>query len=201
MNKSKSIFNKWIILGLIFFLFASILFIYNKYDDIKAGRRSEEIVDILNKSVNDLGKIDYSEDDIRDISMPVNKIGKYNIIGKIVIDKLDLELPIIEDWDYTKLKVSPCRFNGSVYENNMVIAGHNYNKHFGRLYKLNKNDVIKFVDVEGRLFVYELLQQEVLDPTKVEKFVDNSNDAWDLTLFTCNLNRNLRNTFRFKRIS
>lgn len=201
MNKSKSIFNKWIILGLIFFLFALILFIYNKYDDMKAGRRSEEIVDILNKSVNDLEKIDYSEDEIRYILMPVVKIGNYNIIGKIVIDKLDLELPIIEDWDYTKLKVSPCRFNGSVYENNMVIAGHNYNKHFGRLYELNKNDVIKFVDVEGRLFVYELLQQEVLDPAKVEKFVDNSNDAWDLTLFTCNLNGNLRNTFRFKRVS
>lgn len=201
MKKSKSIFNKWIILGLIFFLFSVILFFYNKYDDMKAGRRSEEIVDILNKSVNDLEKIDYSEDEIRNISMPVVKIGNYNIIGKIVIDKLDLELPIIEDWDYTKLKVSPCRFNGSVYENNMVIAGHNYNKHFGRLYELNKNDVIKFVDVEGRLFVYELLQQEVLDPTKVEKFVDNSNHSWDLTLFTCNLNGNLRNTFRFKRVS
>ena len=47
-------------------------------------------------------------------------------IGTILIPSLDVELPIISEWSYPNLKLSPCRYKGSIAEGNLIIASHNY---------------------------------------------------------------------------
>ena len=37
-----------------------------------------------------------------------------------------LELPIMSDWDYGRLKIAPCRYYGSVRGENLVLMAHNY---------------------------------------------------------------------------
>lgn len=41
------------------------------------------------------------------------EIDGYSCIGYLSIPSLDLELPIMADWDDTRLKIAPCRYTGS----------------------------------------------------------------------------------------
>ncbi len=103
-------------------------------------------------------------------------------IGNLLIPVLGLNLPVISQWSYDSLKLSPCRYRGSVYRDNMIIAAHNYQRHFGGIRYLEAGTEIQFVDMIGNTFLYEVEQIEVLMPTEVERMEVNESD---LTLFTC----------------
>ena len=131
------------------------------------------------------------------MEMPVIEINGQRYIGQLEIPKLGLTLPIMDSWSYPKLRIAPCRYQGSAYKNDLIIAGHNYQRHFGQLKTLVSGDQMIFMDVEGHLFVYEVTEMEVLDPTAVEAM--QSGD-WDLTLFTCTYGGQSRVTLRCKKI-
>ncbi|MGN0972066.1 MAG: sortase, partial [Aristaeellaceae bacterium] len=59
-----------------------------------------------------------------DITMPEKRIDGQAYIGMMSIPKLGLELPVISEWSYPKLKLAPCRYTGSVYRDDMIICGH-----------------------------------------------------------------------------
>ena len=71
-----------------------------------------------------------------DPTMPTVEIDGERYIGFLTIPDLELELPVMEDWDYDKLKIAPCRYSGTLLENDLTIAAHNYLRHFGRLAEL-----------------------------------------------------------------
>ena len=114
--------------------------------------------------------------------MPTLTIGGQKYIGYLELPTLGLTLPIMSSWSYSKLRIAPCRYWGSVYDNSMVILGHNYLDHFGRLKSLELGDPIQFVDADGNIYRYEVVQQETLEKTDVDAMLDS---PYDLTLFTC----------------
>lgn len=103
-------------------------------------------------------------------------------IGYLAIPELELELPIMADWNYKKLRVAPCRYTGSVRGEDLVIMAHNYASHFGTLSKLSEGDSVIFTDMDGVVTVYEVVAQDILDPYAVEEMTSGE---FDLTLFTC----------------
>ncbi len=115
------------------------------------------------------------------------------ISGVLQIPSLDLTLPIISDWSYPALQIAPCRYEGSAYDGGMVIAGHNFDSHFGNLSQLEPGDEIRFVDLSGNTFTYAVAETEVLEATAIEEMVTG---GWDLTLFTCTLSGQTRFTVR-----
>ena len=125
--------------------------------------------------------------------MPVIEIDGYGYIGVLQIPSLDLTLPVISDWSYPALQIAPCRYEGSAYDGGMVIAGHNFDSHFGNLSRLEPGDEIRFVDLSGHTFTYAVAETEVLDATAIDQMV---NGGWDLTLFTCTLSGETRFTVR-----
>ena len=125
--------------------------------------------------------------------MPVIEIDGYDYIGVLQIPSLDLTLPVISDWSYPALQIAPCRYEGSAYDGGMVIAGHNFDSHFGKLSQLEPGDEIRFVDLSGNTFTYAVVETEVLEATAVEEMVTGN---WDLTLFTCTLSGQTRFTVR-----
>lgn len=102
----------------------------------------------------------------------------------------------MSQWSYPKLKKSPCRYRGSVYKDDLVIAAHNYRTHFGRIKDLSEGDEVIFTDIDGNIFYYEVALLEILAPNAV---VEMESSEWDLTLFTCTLGGASRVTVRCKR--
>lgn len=152
------------------FLMLSIAFLfvlYNIRDDSRAGEQSNKILVQLTSAIERNSE---------------KMIDNCDCIGILSIPSLNLELPVMDDWSYERLKLAPCRYMGTVYENNLIICAHNYNSHFGTLKLLEAGDVVRLTDVKGTLFVYEAAKVELLDSHEVEEMACGD---WNLTLFTC----------------
>ena len=103
-------------------------------------------------------------------------------IGYLSIPKLELELPIISQWSYPKMRIAPCRYYGNLRSEDLVLVAHNYNSHFGKISQLELLDTLSFTDVDGHVTVYQVVGKDVLAPTAVAEMTSG---AYDLTLFTC----------------
>ena len=117
-----------------------------------------------------------------EMAMPEETIDGRNYIGVLDIPALGLSFPIISEWSYDALQIVPCRYSGSAYLDNLVIAGHNYRSHFASLPQLQPGDSVTFTDMDGNVFSYEVSSLETLSPYAVS---DMTSGDWDLTLFTC----------------
>lgn len=128
-----------------------------------------------------------------DMEMPIETVDGWEYIGILEIEALDLALPVLNEWSYPGLRKAPCRYKGSVYSHDMILAAHNYSSHFGNLKTLALGEEIVFTDVLGNRFIYELVDVEELPGTAVE---DMEAGEWDMTLFTCTLGGRSRVTLR-----
>lgn len=131
-----------------------------------------------------------------DMDMPTENIGGWDLIGVLEIPACDLTLPIIGEWSYPALKAAPARYAGSVYKDNLVIAGHDYKSHFGKIYTLQIGDAVIFTDMDDNVFCYTVSEIEILQPTDIEEMLS---DVCDLTLFTCTYSGQSRLTVRCDR--
>ncbi|MBQ8934265.1 MAG: sortase [Lachnospiraceae bacterium] len=131
-----------------------------------------------------------------DLMMPTVKIDGTDYIGTLEIPSLELDLPVISEWSYPGLRKAPARYGGSAYRDDLVIAAHNYERHFGRLAGLKPGDELSFTDMDGNRFHYYVLGTEYLDGTDVSGMEDGN---WDLSLFTCTKGGRLRLTVRCMR--
>lgn len=118
------------------------------------------------------------------MEMPVVVIDGQEYVGTLEIPVLELELPVLSKWSYPGLKISPCRYTGSAYLNNMTIAAHNYDSHFGRIKNLLAGDEVLFTDSDGNQFTYLVEQVEQYEAEDSQKVIENQHD---LVLFTCTL--------------
>ena len=174
-------------IGCILILIACGWYIYNIIEDKNAGQNASDILDKLN---------DVQNDNI-DNNSPIITVDGDAFCGKVIIEKLSVELPVYDEWNYTRLKSAPCRYTGSVDTNDIIIAAHNYKSHFGSLNKLIIGDEVKFIDAYGKSHLYEVCEITTLDGTAVS---DMQSDGWDFTLFTCTKGGKQRVTVRCNRI-
>lgn len=167
---------------------------FNLYQDKYAKNMSEKIKEEIKETIQNTEsewKDTYQEVTITE--MPIVEIDGHYYVGTLDIPKLELSLPIMSESSVSNLLISPCRYYGSVYTNDMVIAAHNYYSHFARLNQLKEHDVIIFTDMDGNVFEYEVVGLEVLQPTQVEEMTKSE---FDLTLYTCTYGGETRLTVR-----
>ena len=119
-------------------------------------------------------------------------------VGILEIPILDLQLPVRKEWNDSWLKDTPCVYRGSVSQNNMILAAHNYRKHFGQIKELPIGAEIIFIEVEGGEHRYTVARIEILDGSAVAEMTGG---AWDLTLFTCTYDGQKRYTVRCQRVA
>jgi sortase A len=103
-------------------------------------------------------------------------------IGIISIPLLDINLPVNQDWSYPALKKSPCRYSGNIHDNTLVVAAHNYDRHFGNIARLSIGDPVILFCAGGIERRYETVSVETVDPGDTDSVI---NSGYDLTLFTC----------------
>ena len=121
---------------------------------------------------------------------PAVTIDGYEYIGYLSIPDLGLELPVMADWDYERLKIAPCRHFGSSGTDDLVIAGHNYRTHFKFLSNLRAGADVFFTDINGNVNQYALAKDpELLAPDAVDAV---QNSGYELVLYTCTPGRAAR---------
>lgn len=184
-------------LGLLLIAAAFLLVTYNIGENRRADRKSKEAYMGLTEQIEEQKDVDEDMDSVYgqypDVPMPVISVDGNEYIGILEVPKLELNLPVISQWSDAKLQNAPCRYRGSVYSRDMILAGHNYASHFGKLKSLALGDEIRFTDVKGHVFTYQVIDMETLPGTAVEQM---ESGTWDLTLFTCTYDGRTRVTVR-----
>lgn len=168
-------------IGLLFIGFAAGLLIYNNFENKKAQESSDVLIESIRLSIAE-NELKEEITDPFDEEMKVEEIDGYGYIGYLSVPALNLDLPVMSEWDYGRLKISPCRYFGSTKTDNLVIAAHNYRFHFGYLGKLKPDDVVIFTDMNSEIHYYKVVSVELLMPTDVDKVKDSGDD---LILYTC----------------
>jgi len=205
-KKGGSPFGKLLMAsGLVLVLGAAGLYGYNQYVDYQAGQASERAATVLVEEIT-AGQVAIQEavvtkggDDARP-SEDLVKVAELNgayYMGVLTIPDLDLLLPVQSDWSESKLKRTPCRYSGSLEEGGLVIAGHNYKKHFSKLSTLSNGDSVMFTDLESNQYFYEVQEVCTLEETDIQGMTES---GYDLSLFTCNYDGQARVTVRCTRV-
>ena len=173
-----------VVLGVVLLLAAGGLFGYNRYEDAHAGAEAQTVVADLQQKVTETTASTASEADSGplDPELPVVEIDGNEYVGEISIPAIGIDLPVMSEWSYPRLKIAPCRQFGSSRTDDLVIAAHNYESHFGKLSSLSEGDSVIFTDMDGIVNHYVVNKIEVLDPHSVEE-VEHSGYA--LVLYTC----------------
>lgn len=203
---NRKIGNTLILLGLLLLLGAGGLTAYNIWDGIRAERASQHIIQEMDIGQDLVEALDREPDD--DPEMPVIEVEGYYYIGILEIPSLQLTLPVMDRWDYTRLKISPCVYSGSYKTDDLVICAHNYARHFSPVKWIDMGADVYLITVDCRVYHYQVINRETLQPGSVENMIENTNNTtdgtvtneWDLTLFTCNTGGQTRCAVRCARI-
>lgn len=189
-----------ILLGILCILSAIGFVVYNRWEEKTAEVTSQDLladVQILIKEPQP-EPTQPEETQKKPSEMATVKVNGYDCIGILSVPVLELELPVLTDWSYTKLKKAPCHYYGSYYEKDFVIAAHNYKSHFGRLSRLQPGDIVIFTDANGTEHYYEVSLLETLPKNATLEMITS---GFDLSLYTCTLGGASRVTVRCKAIS
>lgn len=195
----RKIFGSILIgLGLTFFMAAVALFIHNRAEQTDAAEKSAELLPQIrvqieqnmqeSESANStvppeqpvMTPVEYLTP--QSLEMKETVIDGHAYIGYLSVPTLELDLPVMADWSYDKLKIAPCRYAGTLRGGDLVIMAHNYTRHFGQLSTLTEGNQVFFTDMDGKVTAYTVVATDILVPQAVEEMTAGD---FDLTLFTC----------------
>ena len=189
--------------GAALILSALVLLLHNRYADARAGREAETLLAGVEAAISSQAAAEQEKTRPRgqetrptgeengteptaaedlDPEMPVAMLEGYGYVGYVEIPALGLKLPVMSDWDYTRLEIAPCRQFGSSRRDDLVIAAHNFESHFGRLKEMSLGNTVTFTDMAGIVNTYRAEMIETLSPKDVEAV---QNSGYDLVLYTC----------------
>ncbi len=184
-----------LLVGIVCVSSALCLVLYNGWDDIRAGSdASDEYASVMRILPDPYNESDDARSTtLNTTEMPVKRVHETDFVGVLSIPSLSLELPVRNEWSYPGLRRSPCRYAGSAYTDDLVICGHNYTAHFGKLRRLTKGSEVVVTAMNGDEFRYKVEEVTELAPTDISGM---KNSGYDLTLFTCTIGGGRRVTVR-----
>ncbi|WP_049945356.1 sortase [Butyrivibrio sp. AC2005] len=177
-----------ILLGFICIGIAANIVVHNQQEDLAAGVSAATVLEGVEAQITNTPIEATPTGDMKSVD-----VNGQSFIGIITIPAIDIRLPIQQEWSSTNAKTSPCRYKGSVYENNLIVAGHNYQRHFGNLKNLVAGDTIIITDIDGRQYYYQVTYIEEIGTYDVDAMDEGE---WDFTVFTCTIGGASRVTVR-----
>lgn len=191
----KNLSKVFYYLGFSLILLAIVIFITNKVNDNNLKSTSKELIN----SVSSTKEVEEKSNDLKkeNIEKPTEEKIINELIGILKIPKLELELPVFSEFSYKNIKKSVARYRGTVIgePENLVIVGHNFKNHFGRINELSYNDYIIFENFYGESYKYFLTESKIIEETDFDSI--NLND-YKIAILTCNFNGSKRILTKFK---
>ena len=161
---------------------------YNRWENENAEDIAQDLLEDIQSIIEEKQPEQFLPEEMATV-----KVDGYDCIGILSVPVLDLELPVLTDWSYAKLKKAPCHYYGTYYEKDFVIAAHNYKSHFGRLSELQAGDIVVFTDINNIEHYYEVVLLETLPKNATKEMITS---GFDLSLYTCTLGGGSRVTVR-----
>ncbi len=125
------------------------------------------------------------------VDMP-DKIGNFDVIGQLVIDKINFNNYILSKTTEDSLNSSITKFYGPQInqKGNLCITGHNTKESlFKNLKKLEKKDTFYMIAKENKQkVVYQIYDKYTVNPTDL-KCLNQDTNKREVTLITCNPRR------------
>lgn len=203
------------VLGVMFILFSGVTVMRNTYLSRAAEKASSEALEAVDEYMDENAQpaeettaafADTATQNIGDNAgdadgghgetevVTVNTVQYFSVLS---IPTLGLRLPVSLNFSYENLRYAPCRYQGSVDNNDIIIIAHNYSSHFGRISSLSAGDRVSLMLLDGTVYAYEVDEITRYDG----KDLDGMNGGeWDMTLFTCDYSGNYRDTVRLVRL-
>lgn len=171
--------------GLLLILTAAGLFAVYQQEAETAGENAQQLLAALTDEIQQ-----NQEQALYDTAVQERSTGQmlqttlqgYDLVGVIRVPSAGVELPVLDGWSYDLLKLSPCRYSGSVEGQDLILLGHNYKKHFAPLKQVVAGDRVEFQDVSGAVHRYTVSATQVLKATQLDELTGTDHA---LTLFTC----------------
>ncbi len=120
-------------------------------------------------------------------NMPVAEVDGIQYVGILEIPSLGLSLPVQSTWDDDTAEVTVCRWSGTAYDDDLVIAGKAYSSQLGDVGDLRGGDEVVLTDMYGNRFEYRVVGlQEAFEGIlrEGEEQDADSLDGFDLSLCT-----------------
>ena len=201
MKKLSSII---IAAGILCLAAAAAIAFFNQYTANKAGETSESLLEIIENG--EAGIVNFTDtdeapqtadtqgeeagDNISDglsnsfVSDSAYSVGEWMICGTLEIPVIGLKLPVMAEYSEALLRLAPCRYtDNGVPSDKLVIAGHNFNEHFGYLGNLVNGDSVFFTDAERKRRETKVVY---IGQVESNDFAAVSEGDWELAMFTCN---------------
>lgn len=178
----------YIAIGALMIIAAAVLIKNNFDESASAGEASEVLLDEVIEQMPTTVLPAKDEG-----PMPIVDVEGRSFVGTVQIPSLGLLLPIQDEWSSDNAKVSLCRYKGSVYDNDLIVCGHNYAEHFGTLPDLEIGSDVIVTDMNGKSFFFEVTNMETLGAYDIDEMEAGE---WDFTMFTCTIGGSNRVTVR-----
>jgi len=161
----------------ILIVFASIVVVagasYGVYYGVKVWKENNKVEEVAEEPV------------IEEELMP-KTIEGYNVLGQIVIPKIEIEQYILDSVEDKALENGVGKLAGGTINEtgNFCVAGHDYEDVFLKLNELEEDDIFYFIDRDGLETEYQIVGIYQIDPDDLTCLLPNLRSA-EVTLITC----------------
>lgn len=177
-SSKSSLFKKLIIIFFIVLIIFTILFFIKKLKHKNENSISSKgNNNTENSSIENIDTVDIPD-----------TIDTYTVLGKIVIEKVEIEQYIIKENTTESQELGAIKFYGPGLNQpgNLCLAGHNYPELFGPLANLEINDTFYIIDKENsKKVTYKIYDKYTVYPDNLDCLNQETNDKREVTLITC----------------
>ena len=172
-----------IILSILLIIVATLFISILIYRNIRLNNNIKDIEDTYSTD-NIQNRInEYIDSDSQEILDLTEKIDGNNIVGVLVIDKINFKGLVAEGTDLPTLKNYVGHFSSSpFYNGNVCFAAHNTNNFWARLKELSNGDTIEYISFLGTR-KYEVFNVQQIEETDFSLLSNTDNNI--VTLITC----------------
>lgn len=171
--------------GILLLLTAAVLFTLHQREAYIAGENARLLLQELSDSIRENRESTMYDTVVPEPvtgQMPQLTVSGHATVGVLQIPSVQLELPVQDTWSYELLKISPCRYSGSLDGGDLILLGHNYVSHFAPLRRVKAGEAVEFCDVTGTRHKFVVSAMETLKATELERLTATE---YPLSIFTC----------------
>ena len=177
--ENKTITFAITLIGVVFILFAVFLVFAYEITSSRNAKNAKNVVPVILSLMPEA--TDGVLDDRVNKDMPALEVEGENFVGIVDVPAYSVSLPVKSAWDKWDVLKYPCRYEGSIYEENLIIGGCDNEGQFDFLENISIGDSVFITDVTGARYSYAVSDIKDIKKASKDEFY---NFEYDVLLFS-----------------